>query len=156
MITINFISGLPHTLNGFDAIWVIVDRLIKSAHFILIKVTFSMERLAEIYIANIVHLHGVPLSIISDWDAWYTSQFWRCVQRTLGTQLKFSTDFHPQTDGQSERTIRTLEDMLRSCVKDFGGSWNKKLPFIEFSHNNSYQASLGMAPYKASYGRKCR
>ena len=121
-----------------------------------IKVTYLVKRLAEIYIANVVRLHGVPLSIISDRDARFTSHFWRCVQKALGTQLKFSTTFHPQTDGQSERTIQTLEDMLRSCVMDFGGSWNKKLPLIEFSYNNSYQASLGMAPYEALYGRKCR
>ena len=155
-ITMDFVVGLPRTVEGYDAIWVVVDRLTKTAHFIPIKVTFSVERLAEIYVASIVRLHGVPLSIISDRDARFTSQFWRCVQRTLGTQLKFSTAFHPQTDGQSERTIQTLEDMLRSCVMDFGGSWNKKLPLIEFSYNNSYQASLGMAPYEALYGRKCR
>ena len=78
------------------------------------------------------------------------------MQKALGTQLKFSTTFHPQTDSQSERTIQTLEDMLRACIIDFGGSWNKKLPLIEFSYNNSYQASLGSAPYKVLYGRKCR
>ena len=118
----DFVVGLPRILEGYDDIWVIVDRLTKSARFVPIKVTYSVERLAEIYIANVVRLHGVPLSIISDRDARFTSHFWRCVQKALGTQLKFSTAFHPQTDGQSERTIQILEDMLRSCVMDFGGS----------------------------------
>ena len=96
------------------------------------------------------------MSIISDRDSKFTSNFWRSVQGAMGTQLKFSTAFHPQTDGQSERTIQTLEDMLRACVMDFKGSWDKKLPLIEFSYNNSYQATIGMAPYEALYGRKCR
>ena len=155
-ITMDFVVGLPRTVEGYDAIWVVVDRLTKLAHFIPIKVTYSVERLAEVYITNIIRLHGVPLSIISDRDARFTSQFWRCVQKALGTRLKFSTAFHPQTDGQTERTIQTLEDMLRSCVMDFGGSWNKKLSLVEFSYNNSHQASLGMAPFEALYGRKCR
>ena len=155
-ITMDFVVGLPKTLEGYDAVWVIVDRLTKSARFVPIKVTYSVERLAEIYIANVVCLHRVPKSIISDRDTRFTSHFWRYVQKVLGTQVKFSTAFHTQTDGQSERTIQILEDMLRSYVMDFGGSWNKKLALIEFSYNNSYQASLGMAPYEALYGRKCR
>ena len=99
-ITIDFVIGLPRTIEVYDAIWVIVDRLTKSAHFIPIKVTFAGERLDEIYRANIVRLQGVPTSIISDQDAHFTSHFWKCVQKVLGTQLKFSTTFHPQTDGQ--------------------------------------------------------
>ena len=111
-ITIDFVIGLPRTIEVYDAIWVIVDRLTKSAHFIPIKVTLSLERLVEIYIANIVRLHGVPGSIISDRDARFTSHFWKCVQKVLGTQLKLSTAFNHQEDGQSERAIQTLEDML--------------------------------------------
>ena len=155
-ITMDFVVGLPKTVEGYDAIWVVVDRLTKSARFIPMKVTYSVEKLAELYVNNVVRLHGVPLSIISDRDGRFTSNFWRCVQKSLGSQLKFSTAFHPQTDGQSERTIQTLEDMLRACVMDFGGSWSKRLPLIEFSYNNSYQASIGVAPYEALYGRKCR
>ncbi|KAL5573072.1 hypothetical protein UlMin_022669 [Ulmus minor] len=105
-----------------DAIWVVIDRLTKSAHFIPIRTTFSLEQLADLYVREIVRLHGVPKSIISDRDARFTSKFWRSVQRAMGTKLNFSTAFHPQTDGQSERTIQTLEDMLRACVLDFGGS----------------------------------
>ncbi|KAL5540979.1 hypothetical protein UlMin_043776 [Ulmus minor] len=89
-------------------------------------------------------------------DARFTSKFWKSVQRAMGTSLNFSTAFHPQTDGQSERTIQILEDMLRACVLDFKGTWNRYLPLIEFSYNNSYQATIGMAPYEALYGRRCR
>ena len=105
---------------------------------------------------EIVRLHGVPKSIVSDRDPIFTSKFWGALQRAMGTQLKFSTAFHPQTDGQSERTIQVLEDMLRACVIDFEGSWSKYLPLIEFSYNNSYQSTIGVAPYEMLYGRKCR
>ena len=95
----DFVVGLPKTSEGYDTIWVIVDRLTKSAHFLPIKVTFSLEKLAELYVTEVVKLHGIPLSIISDHDSQFTSNFWKCVQRVLGTELKFSTTFHPQTDG---------------------------------------------------------
>ena len=153
-ITMDFVVGLPRTASGNDMIWVIVDRLTKSAHFIAIKETFSVEKLAEIFVSQIVRLHGVPRSIISDRDGRFTSRFWKSVHTAMGSKLKFSTAFHPQTDGQSERTIQTLEDMLRSCILDFKGSWDQKLPLIEFSYNNSYHASIGMAPFEALYGRK--
>ena len=155
-ITMDFVVGLPRTTSGKDSIWVIVDRLTKSAHFIAIKVTFSVEKLAELYVNQIVRLHGVPKAIISDRDGRFTSRFWGSVHTVMGSKLKFSTAFHPQTDGQSERTIQTLEDMLRSCVLDFKGNWDEKLPLIEFSYNNSYHSSIGMAPFEALYGRKCR
>ena len=108
------------------------------------------------YIQEIVRLHGVPVSIVSDRDSRFTSTFWKRLQEGIGTRLKFSTAMHPQTDGQAERTIQTLEDMLRACVMDFQGSWIKYLPLIEFSYNNSYQESLKAAPYEVLYGRKCR
>jgi len=155
-VTMDFVVGLPRTPSGNDAIWVIVDRLTKSAQFLAIKLSFSMEQLAELYVAQIVRYHGIPKSIISDRDGRFTSKFWRSVHQAMGTKLTFSTAFHPQTDGQSERTIQTLEDMLRACVMDFKGTWDKKLPLIEFSYNNSFQASIGMAPYEALYGRRCR
>ena len=101
-ITMDFVVGLPKTSEGYDAIWVIVDRLTKSARFIEIKVNYSLEKLAELYVSNVVKLHGIPLSIISDRDGRFTSTFWKNVQRALGTELKFSTAFHPQMDGQSK------------------------------------------------------
>ncbi|KAL5815789.1 hypothetical protein ACOSQ3_024167 [Xanthoceras sorbifolium] len=142
--------------NKHDAIWVIVDRLTKSAHFLPVRTDYSLDRLAELYIREIVRLHGVPVSIISDRDPRFTSRFWKKFQEALGTRLSFSTAFHPQTDGQSERVIQVLEDMLRSCVIEFEGSWADHLPLIEFAYNNSYQSSIAMAPYEALYGRKCR
>ena len=103
-----------------------------------------------------MRLHGVPLSIISDRDPRFTSRFWKKLQEALGTKLNFSTAFHPQTNGQSERVIQVLEDMLRCCVLEFQGSWERYLPLVEFAYNNSYQSSLKMAPYEALYERKCR
>nr|GEW82521.1 reverse transcriptase domain-containing protein [Tanacetum cinerariifolium] len=123
-ITMDFVTKLPKTLNGHDTIWVIVDRFTKSAHFIPTRETDSMETL---------------------------TRFWQSLQSTLGTQLDMSTVYHPKTDGQSERTIQTLEEMLRACVIDFRKGWEKHLPLVDFSYNNSYHASI-----KALYGRKCR
>lgn len=155
-IAMDFITKLPRTSRSRDSIWVIVDRLTKSAHFIPIREDFPVSTLAQIYIDVIVRLHGVPLNIISDRDARFTSRFWQSLQTALGTQLNLSTAYHPQTDGQTERTIQTLEDMLRACVIDFSGSWDTYLPLIEFSYNNSYHTSINMAPFEALYGRKCR
>ncbi|GJY21425.1 reverse transcriptase domain-containing protein [Tanacetum coccineum] len=155
-ITMDFVSGLPRTPSGYDTIWVIVDRLTKSAHFLPMKKTDSMEKLTRLYLKEIVCRHGVPVLIISDRDSHFTSNFWRSLQEALGTNLDMSTAYHPQTDGQSERTIQTLEDMLRACVIDFGSSWDRHLPLVEFSYNNSYHASIKAAPYEALYGRKCR
>ncbi|GJW30486.1 reverse transcriptase domain-containing protein [Tanacetum coccineum] len=155
-IAMDFITKLPRSSSGHDAIWVIVDRLTKSAHFLAIREDYSMEKLARLYIDEIVARHGVPTSIISDRDGRFTSRFWQTMQKALGTRLDMSTAYHPQTDGQSERTIQTLEDMLRACVIDFGGSWNIHLPLAEFSYNNSYHSSIRCAPFEALYGRKCR
>ena len=152
----DFVIGLPWTQRQHDAIWVIVDRLTKSAHFLPINVEDSLEKLAQLYVDEIVRLHGVPVSIVSDQDPRFTSRFWPSLQAALGTCLHFSTAFHPQTDGQSERTIQTLEDILRACVMEFKGSWDTHLALMEFAYNNSYQASIEMAPFEALYGRKCR
>ncbi|GJY93043.1 putative nucleotidyltransferase, ribonuclease H [Tanacetum coccineum] len=155
-ITMDFITKLPKTSSGHDIIWVIVDRLTKLAHFIPTRETDSMETLTRLYIKEIVSRHGVPISIISDRDSHFTSRFWQSLQNALGTQLDMSTAYHPETDGQSERTIQTLEDMLRACVIDFGKGWERHLPLVEFSYNNSYHASIKAAPFEALYGRKCR
>ncbi|KAK5785564.1 hypothetical protein PVK06_040160 [Gossypium arboreum] len=155
-VTMDFESGLPVSASKKDAIWVVVDRLTKSAHFIPVRTDFSMDKLAELYVSQIVRLHGVPISIVSDRDPRFTSRFWKKLQEALGTKLHFSTAFHPQTDGQSERIIQILEDMLRCCILEFSGSWERYLPLIEFAYNNSFQSSIKMAPYEALYGRKCR
>ncbi|GJY12477.1 putative reverse transcriptase domain-containing protein [Tanacetum coccineum] len=124
-ITMDFVSGLPRTPSGYDSIWAIVDRLTKSAHFLPMKKTDSIEKLAQLYLNEIVCKHGVPTSIISDRDNLFTSRFWKSLQEAMGTQLDMSTAYHPETDGQSERTIQTLEDMLRACVIDFAFIWAK-------------------------------
>ncbi|KAL0394765.1 UNVERIFIED_CONTAM: Transposon Tf2-11 polyprotein [Sesamum latifolium] len=116
----------------------------------------SLDKLAELYVAEIVRLHGVPVSIMSDRDPRFTSRFWGSLQKALGIKLHFSTAFHPQIDGQSERTIQTLEDMMRACIMEFKGNWDDHLPLMEFAYNNSFHSSIGMAPYKALYGRRCR
>ncbi|GJR24260.1 putative reverse transcriptase domain-containing protein [Tanacetum coccineum] len=115
-----------------------------------------LDKLARLYLNRIVARHGIPASIICDRDGRFTSNFWRSFQKALGTDISMSTAYHPETDGQSERTIQTLEDMLRACVIDFGKGWVKHLPLAEFSYNNSYHASIKAAPYEALYGRKCR
>ncbi|KAI3794930.1 hypothetical protein L1987_37571 [Smallanthus sonchifolius] len=155
-ISMDLITKLPKTCGRHDSIWVIVDRLTKSAHFLPIREDYKMERLSKIYINETVARHGVPLSIISDRDSRFTSRFWKSLQKSLGTSVDLSTAYHPQTDGQSERTIQTLEDMLRACVIEFGGSWDNHLPLIEFSYNNNYHTSIQCAPFEALYGRKCR
>ncbi|KAD6794782.1 hypothetical protein E3N88_05678 [Mikania micrantha] len=155
-ISMDFITKLPRTSRNHDSIWVIVDRLTKSAHFLPIREDYSMDRLAKLYVNEIVSRHGVPISIISDRDSRFMSRFWQTLQNALGTQINMSTAYHPQTDGQTERTNQTLEDMLRSCVIDFGGSWDIHLPLVEFSYNNSYHTSIQCAPFEALYGRKCR
>ncbi|GKB17201.1 putative reverse transcriptase domain-containing protein [Tanacetum coccineum] len=141
-IAMDFVTKLPRTSSGHDIIWVIMDRLTKSAHFLPMHEDYKMDRLARLYLNEIVARHGVPISIISDRDSRFTSRFWQSMQEALGTRLDMSTAYHPQTDGQSERTIQTLEDMLRACVLDFRGSWDVHLPLVEFSYNNSYHSSL--------------
>ncbi|GJS01744.1 putative reverse transcriptase domain-containing protein [Tanacetum coccineum] len=125
-ITMDFVTKLPKSSQGYDTIWEVVTK------------------------------HGIPVSIIYDRDPRFTSNFWKSLQKALGTSLDMSTAYHPQTDGQSERTIQTLEDMLRACVIDFGNGWVKHFPLVEFSYNNSYHASIKVAPFEALYGQKCR
>lgn len=152
----DFVAGLPRTQKGHDSIWVVVDRLTKSAHFIAVKTPLNSVKLGQLYVDEIVRLHGAPVSIVSDRDSRFTSKLWPKLHEAMGAKVKFSFAFHPQTDGQSECTIQTLEDMLRACALEFHGSWDKHLPLMEFAYNNSYQASIGMAPYEALYGRRCR
>ncbi|GJS03468.1 putative reverse transcriptase domain-containing protein [Tanacetum coccineum] len=153
-ITMDFVTKLPKTASGQDTIWVIVDRLTKSAHFLPMKETDSMEKLTRQYLKEVVSRHGVPVLIISDRDSKFMSHFWKSLNEALGTQLDMSTAYHPQINGQ--RTIQMLEDMLRACVMDFEKGWDRHLPLIEFSYNNSYHTSIKAAPFEALYGRKCR
>nr|GFA36240.1 putative reverse transcriptase domain-containing protein [Tanacetum cinerariifolium] len=124
-ITMDFITKLPRTSSGYDTIWVVVDHLTKSAHFLPMREDDSMDKLTKLYLKEVVIRHGIPVSIISDHDP-------------------------------SERTIQTLEDMLRACVIHFENGWERHLPLVEFSYNNSYHASIKAAPFEALYGRKCQ
>ena len=108
----DFVTHFPRTPQRHDAVWVIVDRLTKSAHFLAMRMTFTLERFCRLYIREIVRLHGVSVSIVSDRDLRFTTHFWKSFKKPMGTRLTMSTSFHPQTDGQSERTIQVLEDML--------------------------------------------
>ncbi|WVZ75537.1 LOW QUALITY PROTEIN: hypothetical protein U9M48_023580 [Paspalum notatum var. saurae] len=145
-ITMDFIVGLPRTQKCYNSIWVVVDRLTK----------LTGAKLAELYISRIVCLHGMPKRIISDRGSQFTSRFWEQLHNSLDTKLRFSTAYHPQTDGKTERTNQILEDMLRACAIQYGTSWDKCLPYAEFSYNNSYQASLKKSPFEALYGKRCR
>ena len=155
-VAMDFVTHLPRTVKNHDAIWVIVDRLTKNAHFLAVNLRMSMVKLAQLYISEIVRLHGVPSSIVSDRDPRFTSRFWQTLQGAMGSRLAMSSAYHPQTDGQSERTIQSLEDLLRTCVLDHLGTWDEVLPLVEFTYNNSFHTSIGMAPYEALYGRRCR
>ncbi|GJR96502.1 putative reverse transcriptase domain-containing protein [Tanacetum coccineum] len=152
----DFVTKLPKIATGQDTIWVIVDRLTKFAHFLPMREDDSMEKLTRQYLKEVVSRHGVPVSIISDRDGIFASHFWRSLHKALGTRLDMSTAYHPQTDGQSKRTIHTLEDMLRACVLDFGKRWDRHLPLVEFSNKNNYHASIKVAPFETLYGCKCR
>jgi len=152
----DFVGALPKTVKGFDSIWVVVDRLTKSAHFIPIKTGMTVAKLVEIYIEQVVRLHGIPSSIVSDRDPRFTSKFRESLQAALGTKLRLSSAYHPQTDGQTEKTIQSLEVLLRACVLEQGVSWVECLPLIEFTYNNNFHSSIGMAPFEALYRRRCR
>ncbi|GJV41514.1 putative reverse transcriptase domain-containing protein [Tanacetum coccineum] len=150
----DFVTKLPKLSQGYDTIWVIVDRLTKSAIFVLMRETDPLDKLAIMYLKEVVTRHGIPVSIICDRGLRFASNFWKSFQNALGTNLDMSTTYHPQTDGQSERTIQTLEDMLRAFAIDFGNGWVNHLPLVEFSYNNNYHASIKAAPFEALYGRK--
>jgi transposase InsO family protein len=155
-IGMDFIVGLSRTQARYDSVWIIVDRLTKVAHFIHVKTTYSRAKLPEVYMSQIVCLHGVPKKIMSDRGSQFTSKFWEKLHKSMHNKLNFSSAYHPQTDGQTERTNQILEDMLRACALKYGKSSDKNIPYAEFSYNNSYQANIEMAPFEALYGRQCR
>ncbi|WVZ94030.1 hypothetical protein U9M48_039973 [Paspalum notatum var. saurae] len=148
-IHMDFTVGLPCNPKGYDSIWVIIDRFMKSAHFIPVKTIYHVKTYAELYIARIVSLHGVPQTITSDRGSLFVSRFWEQLQTALGTNLIHSSAYHPQTSGQVERVNQILEDMLRACALTYSTKWDECLPLAEFAYNNSYQKSLDMAPFEA-------
>ena len=126
----NFVIHLPRTSQKHDVLWVIVDLRTKSTHFLTLWMTFTLDEFYRLYIREIVWLRGVPVSIISNRDPKFTAHFWKSFQRAMGKQLMMSIAFHPQTDGQSERTIQVLKDMLQACVLDLKGSWEEHFPLV--------------------------
>nr|GFA43720.1 putative reverse transcriptase domain-containing protein [Tanacetum cinerariifolium] len=152
----DFVTKLSKSSQGYDTIWVIVTRLTNYALFLPMRETDPIEKLARMYLKEVVTRHEIPVSINFDHDGRFASNFWRSRQKALGTSLDMSTAYHLETDEQSKRTIQTLKDMLCACVIDFENGWVKHLPLVEFSYNNSYHASIKDAPFEALYGRKCR
>jgi hypothetical protein len=147
-ISIDFIVGLSLTAHMCNSIWVIVDQLTKFAHFIPVNTNYNIQKYVEIYIARVLCLHGVLKTIISDRGSQFVTHFLEQLHVSLRTHLIHSSAYHPQTDGQTERVNQILEDMLRACVMENQGSWDKDLPLAKFSYNNSYQESLKMAPFE--------
>jgi hypothetical protein len=148
------LHGFHHwsTPHGHELIWVIVDRLTKSAHFIPIGTRYRARQYAELYIAHIVHYHRILKTIISDRGSLFVAHFWEQLHECLGTHLIQSSAYHPQTDSQTERVNQIIEDMLHACVLNDGLNWDQHLPLTEFSYNNSYQESIKMSPFEAPYG----
>jgi transposase InsO family protein len=148
----DFIIGLPLTARRHDSIFVVVDTLTKSAHFIPVHMTYQAPDIARVSISEIVRLHGMPKRIISDRGSVFTRRFWTSFQEALGTQLNFSTTYHPETDGKTERKNQILEDMLCMYVMDQQKHWEEFFPLVEFAYNNSYQSTIKMAPFEFLYG----
>ena len=151
----DFIIGLPRTNKQHYSIMVVVDKLTKAAHFVHVKTTHTTTNIAEIFIKEFARLHGIPRKIVSNRDTKFTSNFWRGLFKGFGTNLNFSTSYHPQTNGKTERANRIIEDMLRMYVMDKPSKWEDYLHLVEFAYNNGYQDSLRMSPFEALYGRKC-
>jgi hypothetical protein len=154
-ISMDFIVDLALTARKFNLIWMIVDRLTKCTHFIPVNTNYNTQKYVEIYIAHVLCQHGVPRMIIIDRGSQLVARFWEQLDAAFGTHLIHSLAYHPQTDGQAEQVNQILEDMLRACVMEQQGNWDKDLPWTEFSYNNSYQESLEMAPFEFLYGRRC-
>jgi hypothetical protein len=151
-ICMDFIVGLPCTLLGNNSIWVIMDHLTKSTHFIPVSTTYRVRQYAELYLSHIIRYHGILNNIISDRGSIFIAHFWEQLHECLDTHLIRSSAYHPQTDGQTKRVNQIIKDMLHACVLMDGPKWDKHLPLAEFSYNNSYQESIKMSPFEALYG----
>lgn len=154
-VSMDFVTGLPKTSGNYDSIFVVVDKLTKVAHLIPVKQTATAHDIAQVFVREIVRLHGIPARIISDRDAKFTSKFWQAMFQSLGTRLNLSSAYHPETDGQTERVNQVIEDMLRAYCNQQPQRWLKFLPLVEFAYNSSHHRSLGMSPFKALYGQEC-
>jgi hypothetical protein len=151
----DFITRLPSSARHNDAIMVVVEKLIKSTHFIPVKLTCEAIDIANIFMKEIFKLHDMPKEIVSERDTKFTLNFWKSLMTSLETKLLFSTAYHPQTDRQMERVNQILEYMLRMHVMHQPKKWEDYLPLVEFSYNTTYQESLKMSPFEVLYGRSC-
>eukprot|EP00253_Pinus_taeda_P030277 PITA_30277 len=156
IISMDFITGLPKTKRNNDSIMVVVDKLSKVAQFIPVQSTYKVVEIAHIFMQNVFKLHGLPKTIISNRNVKFTSAFRRTLFADLGTQLNFSTAYHPKTEGQTERVNQVVEDMLRAYVMQQPTLWEEYLHLVEFAYNNGYHTSTQMSPFEVMYGRKCR
>jgi hypothetical protein len=154
VVTMDFITKLPRANKQHDSIMVVVDKLTKAAHFILVKLTHKVDNIVDVYMMEIARLHGIPKTIVSDRDPKFTSNFWKGLFNGFGTNLNFSTTYHPESDGRTERVNQVIEDMLRMYVMDKPSKLEDYIHLVEFSYKNGYQASLKMSPFEALYGRK--
>jgi hypothetical protein len=139
-----------------NSLWIIMDRLVKVAHFVPINTAYTRPQLAGLYSSRVAYFHGVPIRIVFDRETQVISKLWERFYETMATHLNLSSAYYPQTDGQTERVNQILEDMLRACALQYGRSRDKSLSYVEFSYNNSYQESLKMAPFEMLYGQRCR
>lgn len=132
-----------------------MDIMTKSTLFISIKISYPLQKFAEININMTMKLHGIPSSIISDRDSRFTSRLWEILHEAMGTKLRLSSSYHPQTKGQTKKTIESLEYLIMACVLEEGDSWDTYSYLIEFTHNNNFHSSIGMEPFEVLYGRRC-
>jgi hypothetical protein len=156
VISMDVIVVLPLTARTHDLIFVVVNTLTKSSHFIPMRTMYQALDIARVFISEIVRLHGIPKRIISDRGLVFTRRFWNIFQEALGTQLNFSTVYHPETDRQTKRTNQILEDMLRMYVMDQQKHWEEFLLLVEFAYYNNYQSTIKMVPFEFIYMRPCR
>jgi hypothetical protein len=151
----DFITKLPKTNKQHDSIMVVVDTLTKSTHFIPVNLTHKKSNIVDVYMREIDQSHGILKTIVSDRDSKFTSNFWKGLFNGFGTNLNFSTTYHPELDRQTKRVNQVIEDMLRMSVMDKPSKWEDYLHLVGFSYSNGYQTSINMIPFKALYGRKC-
>ncbi|GJP81410.1 hypothetical protein CLOP_g11565 [Closterium sp. NIES-67] len=147
----DFVTSLPVGSSGKDTVLVVVDRLTKMAHFIPCRTTITAEETARLFISTVVHLQGIPAAIISDRDPKFTSNFWQVTWARYGTCLQFSSAYHPQTDGQTERINQTMEQLIRTNCPD-RNKWEDVLPILEFFYNNAPSATTNHSPFYPNYG----